>query len=75
MKLIRLHHIIALNTGIDLAEQQEMEHLLIHSGQVLKKYLCTPGIKQWAQEELWSNWRQTDRKMKPIYRRLATATI
>lgn len=32
-----------LNTGIDLAEEQEMGHLLIHSGQTLNKYLHMIG--------------------------------
>lgn len=43
MKLIWVYNIISLNIGIDLAEQQELERLFIHSGPILNTYLHVPG--------------------------------
>lgn len=39
MKVIWLWDIILLKTGVDLAEEQKMGHLFIHSGKILNKYL------------------------------------
>ena len=46
IKLMWLWNVISLHTGIDLAKQQEMEHLFVHAGQILNKYLHTLAAHQ-----------------------------